>query len=82
MDYKKNVVDPCMFFKQEGKSFCLLCLYVDDSIITGDENMMNKTIEGLNEVFKIKVQKDINDFLGCEIKEVKGGFQLNQTYFI
>jgi len=63
LSFRKNEVDPCIFYKQEGTKFCLLCLYVDDSIITGDENLMNQTIRGLNQVFKLKIQKDILGFL-------------------
>ena len=44
--------------------------------------MMEKTIEGLNSMFKIKVQKDIGDFLGCEIKELNGGFQPSQSSIV
>jgi Reverse transcriptase (RNA-dependent DNA polymerase) len=60
-------VEPCVFHKQEGTEFCVLCIYVDDGIITGSERMMIQAIEGLNQVFKVKVEKSIQDFLGCEI---------------
>jgi Reverse transcriptase (RNA-dependent DNA polymerase) len=56
LGFRKNNVDPCLFFKQEGDPFCVICLYVDDMIITGDEVMMNETIKGLEAVFKIKIQ--------------------------
>jgi Reverse transcriptase (RNA-dependent DNA polymerase) len=69
LGFKKNNVDPCLFFKQEGEPFCVICLYVDDMIITGDESLMKKIIEGLEKVFKLKIQRDIKDFLGCEIIE-------------
>jgi hypothetical protein len=38
-------------------------------IITGNEGLMKNTIEGLEKVFKLKIQQDIKDILGCEIIE-------------
>jgi hypothetical protein len=56
-----------VFHKQEGTEFCILCIYVDNGIITGSKRMMVEAIEGLNEVFKVKVEKLIQNFLGCKI---------------
>jgi Reverse transcriptase (RNA-dependent DNA polymerase) len=82
LGFKKNNVDPCLFFKQEGDPFCVICLYVDDMIITGDEGMMNETIKGLEAAFKIKIQRNIKDFLGCEIIEGSGEIHLYQRRII
>ena len=62
----ENNIDPCVFMKQEGMKFCVLCIYVNDGILTGDLEMMQDTLEGL---FKVKVDKSIKDFLGCEISK-------------
>lgn len=46
----------------------MLCLYVDDAIIiTGHKSIMEKTVKGLSKTITLKVQKSIEDFLGCEI---------------
>jgi hypothetical protein len=82
LGYLRNEVDPCVFLKQEGNAFCILCIYVDDGIIAGDEELMENTISGLNMVFHVKVQKSIRDFLGCEIHESIAGFVLCQTRII
>ena len=78
----KNEIDPCAFLKREGSLFCILCIYVDDGIITGDEQMMKKVIDGLNKVFKVKVQETIKDFLGCEIRENFGEISLGQSRIV
>jgi Reverse transcriptase (RNA-dependent DNA polymerase) len=62
--FRKNNVDPCLFFKQEGDPFCVICLYVDDMIITGDEGMMNETIKGLEAAFKKKNPMKHQGFFG------------------
>jgi hypothetical protein len=64
MGFKNNHIDPCVFYKEENKEFCILCIYVDDGIITGSIKLMEETIERLNEFFKIKFEKNIHDFTG------------------
>jgi hypothetical protein len=45
----------------------VICLYGDDMIVTDDDNLMKSTIEGLDMLFKIKIQREIKDFVGYEI---------------
>jgi hypothetical protein len=45
----------------------VICLYGDDMIVTDDDNLMKSTIKGLDMLFKIKIQREIKDFVGCEI---------------
>jgi hypothetical protein len=52
---------------------------VDDGIIAGNKTMMRSTIDGLNKVFKVKVQETIKDFLGCNIGEDFGTITLGQS---
>jgi len=51
-------------------------------IITGNEYLMKDTIEGLEKVFKIKIQRDIKDFLGFEILEKTDEIHLYQKRII
>ena len=44
--------------------------------------MMQDTLEGLNRVFKVKVDKFIKDFLGCEIIQLSHGMALTQKRII
>ena len=65
--FRNNQIDPCLFIKKDDGKFCAICVYVDDCILTGDQTMMKEVIEGLKKVFAIKIQKNIDDFLGCNI---------------
>ena len=47
LGFKKNDIDPCVFYKVEKHVFCLICIYVNDAIITGEEWMMEDTIKNL-----------------------------------
>jgi Reverse transcriptase (RNA-dependent DNA polymerase) len=82
LGFNVNNVDPCLLFKQEGTRFCVICLYVDDMIITGNEELMHEAVEGLKRAFKVKIQHDIKDFLRCEIIEFPGETHLYQKRII
>jgi Reverse transcriptase (RNA-dependent DNA polymerase) len=82
LGFKKNEIDPCVFFKQEGNKICILCIYVDNGILAGNLGMMESTLDGLGKVFKMKVQPDIKDFLGCEICEGVDEIVLSQKRIV
>jgi hypothetical protein len=63
LGFEGNHINPCVFYMKNGDEFCLLCIYVDDRIITGLLKMMEETIEDLNKAFKIKLESKIQDFL-------------------
>jgi hypothetical protein len=44
--------------------------------------MMKETIEDLNKVFKVKLEKNIRDFLGCQISTENGKISLGQQRII
>jgi hypothetical protein len=61
-----------VFHKLEVIKFCILCIYVDDGIITGCERKMLEAIEG----------KLIQDFLGCKIGSDGLVLNIKQTRII
>ena len=67
LGFMKNQIDPCMFLKEREDKRVYICLYVDDGIITGDEELLEESIQQLSNNFNLKVQEGMKDFLGCEI---------------
>jgi Reverse transcriptase (RNA-dependent DNA polymerase) len=82
LGFERNEINPCLLFKQKGAKICILCIYADDAIVTGNEELMEMTINGIQKVFKVKVQKSIEDFLGCEIEENSKGMMLTQKRIV
>jgi hypothetical protein len=60
-----NNFGPCVFTKLKNDEFYILCIYVDDGIITGSQRIMKNTIYGLKKLFKVKLEMSIKDFLNC-----------------
>jgi hypothetical protein len=52
--------------------------YVDDSIISGGKQLIEETITSLEEVFKVKVQRSLDNYLGCKNNQDKQRFKIGQ----
>ena len=55
--------EPCLLNKQE----VYVGLYVDDLLIIGPTNQVNTLLEELKNIFEVRVDKDIKEFVGCEL---------------
>ena len=58
--------EQCLFFKWGKRSMLILATYVDDSIIFGQREDINDFFESI-ELFKIKHENELNNFLGVNI---------------
>lgn len=68
-DYKQSNSDHTLFIKRKGPKVTCLIIYVDDMIITGDDN---KEMDGLKQQlfskFEMKDLEDLRYFLGIEVR--------------
>ena len=55
--------EPCLLNKQE----VYVGLYVDDLLIIGPTDQVNTLLEELKNRFEVRVDKDIKEFVGCEL---------------
>lgn len=80
---KQSEYDRCLYTKINGTTRIYLLLYVDDIIITSNnENEMNILIKTLEKEFKINDLGKLHYFLGIGIKQTENGMLLNQTNYI
>jgi hypothetical protein len=82
LGFQSNHVDPCLCFKENERGRVFITLYVDDFIIDGEECLIKDTITSLQEVFKVKVQGTLEDYLGCEVVKEEEGFWIGQRRII
>ena len=66
--FKTNAIDPRLLYREDEAGICIIALYVDDSICAGHQAAIDKTIKEMKTVFNIKVQGNLDDYLGCDIK--------------
>ena len=80
--YKHSPNDYSLFSKQTATSSVFLGVYVDDIIMTGDDELEMQGLKAyLDEVFKIKDLGLVHYFLGIEVLHVKEGLLLTQRKF-
>ncbi|GJW19043.1 ribonuclease H-like domain-containing protein, partial [Tanacetum coccineum] len=81
---KKSKNDHSLFVKNKDGLFLALLVYVDDIVITGNNNdEISKFKAFLNHKFKIKDLGELKFFLGIKVLKMKNGLCLNQRkYYI
>ena len=81
--YKQSNSDHTLFLKQkEGKITCLI-IYVDDMILTGDdEEEINQLKKNLFTEFEMKNLGHLKYFLGIEVMRSKKGIFISQRKYI
>ena len=81
--YKQGLSDHTMFVKTEGGRRCILIVYVDDIIITGDHvDEMSRIKFALGKEFEVKDLGDLKYFLGMEVARSKRGIYVSQRKYI
>ena len=63
-------MDPCLYVRESTKfGRVYIALYVDDNLIVGKEEAINEVIQELcDEVFTLKGEDNLKDYLSCEIE--------------
>ncbi|KAG7548326.1 Integrase catalytic core [Arabidopsis suecica] len=77
--YEASNSDPSLFFKKKGGVHVVVLLYVDDMIITGnDDAEIARLQEDMSIRFEMKKLGELNNFLGLEVERVKDGIFVGQ----
>ncbi|KAG8494583.1 hypothetical protein CXB51_012012 [Gossypium anomalum] len=80
--FQQSKFDYSLFTKRQGGKVVLLLIYVDDLVITGNDEFLIKELKGiLNQNFKMKDLGELKYFLGLEILRSKDGIFLNQRKY-
>ena len=75
--------EPCIWFQESKKKFIMIGVYVDDLIVTGnDEEKMKYISETLHKNYKMKDLGQVKKFLGIEITKFKNKISLTQKSYI
>ena len=81
--FKINECDKCVYVKNTGHGFVIICLYVDDILIMGSNNEVIKTTkEMFNNKFDMKDLGVADVILGTKISKTSDGLILSQSHYI
>ena len=68
LGFKSSHSDPSLFVQHTGNDIIILLLYVDDIIITGSsDQLIQRVVTNLSEVFEMKDMGQLTVFLGLQI---------------
>jgi len=79
LGYQASNSDPSLFVKKQGSLHLVVLLYVDDMIITGNDEMeVDKLQDELAIKFDIKKLGELLHFLGLELTNLASGIFISQ----
>jgi Reverse transcriptase (RNA-dependent DNA polymerase) len=77
--YLQSNVDHTMFIRRKGGKLCVLIVYVDDIVLTGNDTVEMKRIKGsFATEFEMKDLSPLRYFLGIEVANAPNGVFLSQ----
>jgi hypothetical protein len=82
LKFIQSTADPCLFILRYKDDIVLVALYVDDLVITGNEQLVRKTKNYLNKQFEMKDLGDIKYILGILVERDQEGLYLSQSRYI
>ena len=84
IDFRQSKTDQYLFIKQKKKSPVILLMYIDDSTIIGTRENIDKIITKIKTIFTIKIERELNDFLKCNIfsNKNKNEYWILQNYLV
>ena len=77
-----SVADTSLFILKKGRSFVYMLVYVDDILVTGNDNeLLQYTLDAIANTFSVKDHEDLHYFLGIEAKRGPFGLHLSQRKY-
>ena len=82
-DFKINECDKCVYVKDTENGYVILCQYVDDMLIIGNDHKMVKSTKAmLITRFDMKDMGLANVILGVKILRTSDGLVLSQSHYV
>ena len=64
--FKIRDADPCLLDRETKLGLCMIIIYVDDMMVIGHKESWIDVQERVKEVFSMKTETNLTDYLGCE----------------
>ena len=82
LNFKQVPEEPCLFVKQDKKSFTFILIWVDDLLMAGQTSTLNDVVDRLKDLLPMKDLGFPSEFTGVKIIKKEKGLLLSQSLFI
>ena len=84
LNFRRLISEPCIYVRRnkENKIVCILGVYVDDILLTCEENEIIKTKKQLNENFKLTDLGYASYIIGIKFEKCQDGYLLHQCKYL
>jgi Reverse transcriptase (RNA-dependent DNA polymerase) len=65
--FTRSQADACVLIRTDSSGTIMLCIYVDDALMVGDQAAINKTVEQLRSKVTLKEVGCLAEYVGCTI---------------
>jgi hypothetical protein len=79
--YTRSNLDPCLFFKYDGRDYIFISIHVDDTYLAAsNKNLIEQFKDHLRTKFTITFKDSVHTYLGVQhIRDSDGSIQLKQS---
>mgnify|MGYP006197636723 FL=1 len=67
-DFVPSQADPCLLYRENKYGKCVIIMYVDDCLLIGSKEAIDVATKEISDAFKVKIEDQMEDYLGCEFK--------------
>jgi phosphotransacetylase len=71
--YESTHAEPCLLKKVDENGTVIICVYVDDCILTGNRKAIDAAINDIETVFEIRRLGSLKEYIGCTIMDMPDG---------
>ena len=83
LGFQNSVADTALFVLQQGDTLTYLLVYVDDIIVTGNnQHLVERILKALASRFSLKDMGELSYFLGIKVIKTSQGLHLSQRKYI
>jgi len=84
LNFKRFLSDPCVYIKKDENNNikCLLAVYVDDIIVAGTSEEVNKTKSLIKENFEATDVGEVDYIIGIKFVKCKDGYFIHQKKYL
>jgi hypothetical protein len=82
LNFQQHANDSCLLKRIDESGRVFLIIYVDDCFVVGDKAAVKNTLTEIQGVYNITRSKNIEDFIGCNIKRDGNKILLSQADLI